>query len=66
MAATRDIEAGEELLLSYAEQPNAAFVLHYGFVPPRNPHDMAQLWESAAAAVAWALQHATPPVSGGS
>eukprot|EP00887_Chlorella_sp_A99_P005016 scaffold4.g5016.t1 len=43
VSATRDIGAGEELFLSYGERSNDDFLAHYGFVPPRNPHDTGVL-----------------------
>ena len=38
-AATRDMRAGDEALMSYGERSNDHFLMYYGFVPPRNPHD---------------------------
>lgn len=41
--ATRDVAAGQELLLCYREGPSDDFFLHYGFVPPLcNPHEVRQ------------------------
>ena len=39
VVSTRDLPPGSELLMSYGERPNDDFFLHYGFVPPCNPHD---------------------------
>eukprot|EP00667_Euglena_gracilis_P013958 EG_transcript_14439 len=49
----RAIEAGEELLWSYGERNNDHFLLHYGFVPPRNPHDDYVLFADWAEASDW-------------
>ena len=43
----------EELVLSYGERSNDDFLLHYGFVPPRNPHDDFVLFEDWDAASEW-------------
>ncbi|PRW44382.1 Histone-lysine N-methyltransferase setd3 [Chlorella sorokiniana] len=53
VAATRDISAGEEVLLSYGERGNDDFLLHYGFVPPRNPHDDVTLFTDIESAIDW-------------
>ena len=37
------------------EKPSWHFFLHYGFVPPRNPHEEAVLFGSTEEAVAWYL-----------
>jgi hypothetical protein len=53
LSATRDIAQGEELLLSYGERNNDDFFLHYGFIPPRNPHDDVTLFTNLEHATAW-------------
>jgi hypothetical protein len=53
VVATRDIDEGDELCISYGERSNTGFFLHYGFVPPRNPRDDVVLFESAEAALDW-------------
>ena len=61
VSAVRDIVRGEEVTLSYGERSNDDFFVHYGFVPPRNPHDTVQLHEDVRSAVAWSIEriHAT-------
>ncbi|KAL6785315.1 hypothetical protein ACKKBG_A03330 [Auxenochlorella protothecoides x Auxenochlorella symbiontica] len=53
VSATQDIAAGSELLLSYGERNNDDFLLHYGFVPPMNPHDDVVLFEDVTEALQW-------------
>lgn len=55
VSAVRDIVEGEEITLSYGERSNDDFFLHYGFVPPRNPHDNVILFGNASEAVDWYL-----------
>lgn len=57
LSATRDIAQGEELLLSYGERNNDDFFLHYGFIPPRNPHDDVTLFANVEHATAWLDSH---------
>lgn len=54
--ATRPLVAGEEVSFSYGSRPNADFLVSYGFVPPRNPHDAVCLFESAEEAAVWAAR----------
>lgn len=61
VSATRDIAAGQELLLSYGERSNDDFFLHYGFVPPRNPHDDVALFGDIEGAIDWWLDTFLPP-----
>lgn len=56
VSAVRDIVRGEEVTLSYGERSNDDFFVHYGFVPPRNPHDTVQLHDSLKSAVAWSIE----------
>ncbi|GAB4820987.1 hypothetical protein N2152v2_008033 [Parachlorella kessleri] len=68
VSATRDIEGGEELLLSYGERSNDSFFQHYGFIPPRNPHDDVTLFDNIEDAVQWLCdalvrQSPKPPAS---
>ncbi|KAF6264965.1 hypothetical protein COO60DRAFT_1634018 [Scenedesmus sp. NREL 46B-D3] len=53
LSATQAIPADAPLLLSYFEGSNDEFLLHYGFVPPSNPHDTVQLFSS----ITEALEH---------
>lgn len=55
VSAVRDILAGEEVTLSYGERSNDDFFLYYGFVPPRNPHDIVALFKDKAEAIEWAM-----------
>jgi histone-lysine N-methyltransferase SETD3 len=43
VTAARDLEAGEEIHLSYGGFPNAHFLTHYGFAVEENPDDVALL-----------------------
>ncbi|GMH33156.1 hypothetical protein BSKO_00990 [Bryopsis sp. KO-2023] len=54
--ACRDIQKGEEILLSYGERNNDDFLLHYGFVPPRNPRDDVILFPGLEEAIEWYCQ----------
>ena len=60
LTATRDIDPGEELLLSYGERSNDEWVLHYGFVPPRNPHDDVVIFDTIEDAIDWYLEKYIP------
>jgi hypothetical protein len=60
LTAVRDIDRGEELLLSYGERNNDDFFLHYGFVPPKNVHDDVILFSSIEDAIDWHLQKYIP------
>jgi len=53
LVALRNIQEGEELVLSYGERSNDDFLLHYGFVPARNPHDDYVLFEDWDEAENW-------------
>ncbi|WIA11509.1 hypothetical protein OEZ85_011622 [Tetradesmus obliquus] len=53
LSSTQAIPADSPLLLSYFEGGNDEFLLHYGFVPPSNPHDTVQLFSS----ITEALEH---------
>jgi hypothetical protein len=44
------------------ERDNDDFLLHYGFVPPGNPHDSVLLFPSLGAALEWYFDHAAPQV----
>ena len=46
VTATSDIRKEEEILLSYGDRDNNDFLTHYGFVPPRNPHDNVVLFQN--------------------
>lgn len=48
------------------ERHNDDFLLHYGFVPPGNPHDDVLLFPSLEAALEWYFDRAVPQVRGGS
>ena len=67
VSATRDVDEGEPLLLSYFEGSNDEFLLHYGFVPPCNPHDEVELAPGLAAALEalWAADAAAAVKAGG-
>ena len=56
VSAVRDIIQGEEITLSYGERSNDDFFIHYGFVPPRNPHDTVCLFDSLEESVTWCLE----------
>ena len=60
LTTTRDIQQGEELLLSYGERSNDDFFIHYGFVPPRNVHDSVVLFENIETAIDWLLDKYIP------
>ena len=63
--ATRDIEEGEELTFSYGERSSTDFLVHYGFVPLRNPRDDVVLFEDVDAALDWyALESGLPLLMG--
>ncbi|GIL72494.1 hypothetical protein Vretifemale_2854, partial [Volvox reticuliferus] len=53
VSATKDLQPGQEVLLSYGERPNDDFFLHYGFVPRANPHDDAVLWPDLESSLEW-------------
>ena len=53
LSSTRAIQAGEELLMSYGERPNEDFLVHYGFVPPHNPHDRFVLFDTIEEGIDW-------------
>lgn len=57
LAATRAIAKGEELLLSYGDRDNDDFLVHYGFVPPRNPFDGVVLFQDIEDAAEWLALH---------
>jgi hypothetical protein len=48
LSAKCSISAGEPLALSYFDGSNDEFLLHYGFVPPTNPHDTVLLYPNLA------------------
>ena len=48
LSAKCSISAGEPLALSYFEGSNDEFLMHYGFVPPSNPHDTVMLYTNLA------------------
>mgnify|MGYP001970822998 FL=1 len=52
-SATRDVVAGEEALMSYGERSNDHFLMYYGFVPPRNPHDDVIVFADVDHALSW-------------
>ena len=52
-AATRDIEEGEEALMSYGERSNDHFLIYYGFAPDNNPHDDCVLFSNLEHAMVW-------------
>ena len=52
-AATRDIEPHEEAAMSYGERSNDHFLVYYGFVPPRNPHDDVVVFADVDHALSW-------------
>lgn len=60
LTATRDIIAGEELLLSYGERSNDDFFMHYGFIPSRNVHDDVILFCTIEEAIDWHLEKYVP------
>ena len=60
LTTTRDIGAGEELLLSYGERSNDDFFLHYGFIPPRNVHDDVILFTNIEEVIDWHLEKYLP------
>jgi hypothetical protein len=57
VSAVRDLVRGEEVTLSYGERSNDDFFVHYGFVPPRNPHDTVRLFEDMKAAAEWVIEY---------
>jgi len=59
--ARQPIAQGEELCFSYGERNNDDFLLHYGFVPPRNPHDDFVLFELAEEAAMWLSENSPVP-----
>lgn len=52
-AATRAIEPHEEAAMSYGERSNDHFLVYYGFVPPRNPHDDVVVFADVDHALSW-------------
>ena len=56
VSATRPLVAGEEVSFSYGNRVNADFLVSYGFVPARNPHDAVCLFESVEEAAGWAAR----------
>jgi hypothetical protein len=52
-AATRDVGSNEEALMSYGERSNDHFLMYYGFVPARNPHDDVILFSDVDHALSW-------------
>lgn len=53
VTATSNIRKEEEILLSYGERDNDDFLTHYGFVPPRNPHDDVVLFQNMTDLLEW-------------
>ena len=51
--AQKTLEPGEEALMSYGERSNDHFLLYYGFVPQRNPHDDVIIFENFDSAMMW-------------
>ena len=51
--ARKSLEPGEEALMSYGERSNDHFLLYYGFVPRRNPHDDVIIFENFDSAMMW-------------
>ncbi len=62
LVARQDIPEGQEILLSYGDRNNDDFFLHYGFVPLRNPHDDAVLFQDLTDALDWHYEHFKPEV----
>ncbi len=62
LVARQDIPEGQEILLSYGDRNNDDFFLHYGFVPLRNPHDDAVLFQDLTGALDWHYEHFKPEV----
>ncbi|KAL0050877.1 hypothetical protein WJX82_009288 [Trebouxia sp. C0006] len=60
LVARQDIPEGQEILLSYGDRNNDDFFLHYGFVPLRNPHDDAVLFQDLTDALDWHYEHFKP------
>lgn len=59
-----DVATGEQLYLCYrGGESNDVFCLHYGFVPPHNPHDAALLFGSLAEALRWHYEEYVSKVS---
>ena len=52
-AATRAVRPNEEALMSYGERSNDHFLMYYGFVPPRNPHDDVIVFSDVDHALSW-------------
>ncbi|KAF8064643.1 EIF4E1 [Scenedesmus sp. PABB004] len=61
--ATAAIAAGEQVLWSYGTRGNDDFFAYHGFALPDNPDDDAALFDSPAAAAAWAVS-ALPALRG--
>jgi len=53
VTATRDVRAGEEVLVSYGERCDRHFFLFFGFLPAPNPHNTVALFANAREAAAW-------------
>ena len=51
--AQKTLEPGEEALMSYGERSNDHFLLYYGFVPRKNPHDDVIIFENFDSAMMW-------------
>ena len=52
-SAQKTLEPGEEALMSYGERSNDHFLLYYGFVPRKNPHDDVIIFENFDSAMMW-------------
>ena len=56
------VEEGEEAVISYGNNPSWSYLLFYGFVPLRNVHDRAVLFENLPEAVDWFIDRFPPKV----
>lgn len=53
--ATRNLERGEEVTVSYGDRPNDDFLGYYGFLPASNAHDLAEVFDDVEHAAEWWL-----------
>ena len=60
--AADDVEAGVEATISYGAHSSWSFLLHYGFVPQRNPHDQVSIFADVSEAITWFLDRFPPQV----
>lgn len=58
-----EVPPGIEATISYGDHSSQSFLLHYGFVPPRNTFDTVVLFKNTEEAIDWFLDRFPPEVS---